>query len=260
MPVILITNDDGIAAEGLKALFRELSPMAEVYIVAPDRERSASGRSLTLHKPLRVQKTGERSFSVSGTPTDCVAVGVEKILPARPDVVVSGINNGPNLGDDITYSGTVSAAMEATVMNIPSLAVSLNVGNGEKAHFATAARVAASLIHHVLEHALPFDTLLNVNVPNIPLEEVAGFRLTRHGKRIYEGAIHETVSPWGEVYYWIGGGVPYWEHGEDTDIQAVLGGYVSVTPLHLDLTNYKAMDFLRRSWEPWITRDKGSAW
>ncbi|GAB4389812.1 MAG: 5'/3'-nucleotidase SurE [Thermodesulfovibrionales bacterium] len=249
--VILITNDDGVRSPGIKELQRALSVLGETYVVAPDRERSAAGHSLTIHRPLKVEEIASRVFSVSGTPTDCVAIGVEKVLSARPDLIVSGINNGPNLGDDITYSGTVSAAIEGTILSIPSIAVSLAKKDGEELHYATAAGVAVRISAYVLENSLPYDTLLNVNVPNVPADGLAGVRFTRQGKRIYKGAVKETFSPWGEKFFWIGGGKPYWEHGEDTDMNAVLEGYVSVTPIHLDLTNYAALDALKGWWERW---------
>lgn len=251
MTTILVTNDDGVHAQGIKALAHALESIGEVYVIAPDRERSASGHSLTIHKPLRVLPLGERTYAVTGTPTDCVAVGVAKIMPRRPDLIVSGINHGPNLGDDITYSGTVSAALEGTILNIPSMAVSISYYGRGEAHFDSAARVACEMGRFVLEHALPYDTLLNINVPNVPYDMLKGHRLTRQGRRVYDGAIHETASPWGDMYYWIGGGVPYWEQGEDTDISAVLEGYVSLTPLHLDLTNYGIMEFMRGQLRTW---------
>jgi 5'-nucleotidase len=249
MPLVLVTNDDGIYSPGLRALMDSIGKFTHVYVVAPDRERSASSHSLTIHNPLRVQQIDERMFSITGTPTDCVAVGASKILPRKPALVVSGINHGPNLGDDITYSGTVSAAMEGTILNIPSFAISLNSRLGDNLHFDTASRFAADAVRFILEHSLPYDTLLNINVPNKAMDDVAGVRITRQGKRVYEGSIRETSSPWGELYYWIGGGTPYWEHGEDTDINAIHNGYVSVTPLHLDLTNHEAIDMLKRQWK-----------
>lgn len=248
MPLILLTNDDGVNAPGLEALAKGLSGIADCCIVAPDRERSASGHSLTIHKPLKVTELGAGRYSLNGTPTDCVAIGVSRIMPRRPDIIVSGINNGPNLGDDITYSGTVSAAMEGTIMNIPSIAVSINATGGEEPVFDSAASVARDVALMVLSEHLPYDTLLNVNVPNLPYPEIRGTKLTRQGKRVYDNSIQDSYTPWGEKYYWIGGGTPYWEHGEDTDMCAVMQGYVSITPLHLDLTNYSAMEMLREQW------------
>lgn len=253
MAIILVTNDDGVYSPGLSALHDAVSGLGETYTVAPDRERSAAAHSLTIHRPIKVHKLRERVYSVTGTPTDCVAVGVEKILPEPPVLIVSGINPGPNLGDDLTYSGTVSAALEGTILQIPSFAVSLAVDNGAEPLFETAAIIAQRIAAYMLKEALPPDTLLNINVPNIKSDEIAGTRFTRQGKRLYEGAIQETFSPWGEKYFWIGGGTPRWEQGEDTDISAVLRGYVSITPLQPDLTNYKAMTLLRASKGPWDT-------
>jgi 5'-nucleotidase len=255
MELILLSNDDGVHAEGLKALKHEIEKIAEVCVVAPDRERSASGHSLTIHKPLKVSEIEDGVYSVSGTPTDCVAVGLEKIVKTRPSMIIAGINHGPNLGDDITYSGTVAVAMEGTILSIPSIAVSLNMANGEEAHFKTAAVMASRVASFVLKRSLPYDTLLNINVPNVPLEEVKGMKFSRQGKRVYDGAIRDIESPWGDTYYWIGGGTPYWEHGDDTDITIVKDGYVSITPLHLDLTNYWAMDFLTEQWSHWTQKN-----
>lgn len=242
--VILITNDDGVHSAGLIALFKALKEVGDAYVVAPDRERSAVGHALTLHRPLKVEELRERVYSVNGTPTDAVVLGVHKVLPQKPDLVVSGINRGGNLGDDITYSGTVSAAVEGTILNIPSFAVSVH---GDKNfHFETAAFFAVAIAKFVIENPMPFDTFLNVNVPNLAKGHVKGLKLTRQGKRIYDNAIQEVSSPRGEKHYWIGGGVPYWEHAEDTDVHAVEEGYVSVTPIHLDLTDYTALDSLKR--------------
>ena len=258
MPTVLLTNDDGVHADGLSALRNAFSDTFDTYVVAPDRERSASGRSLTLHRPIQVREIGEKLYSISGTPTDSVAVGVTKVLPVKPDIVVSGINHGPNLGDDIFYSGTVSAAMEGTMFDIPSMAVSMNMeGSGEQ-NFETAARIARELAEFVLANSLPFDTLLNVNVPNLPYSEVKGWVFTRQGKRKYEGAIHDTLSPWGEMYYWIGGGTPKWEPGKHNDINTVQDGYVSITPLHLDLTNYNTIEHLSGQWRKWSSKQQDS--
>jgi len=246
MPAILVTNDDGVHSPGLLSLYNSMKQLGDAYVIAPDRERSAVSHALTMHRPLRVERLREHVYSMNGTPTDCVAIGINKILPERPAFVVSGINKGANLGDDITYSGTVSAAIESTIMGIPSFAVSLVIT--EKAsllNLDTASKIALEVGRYILDNSLPYDTLLNVNVPNIPARDIAGIKLTRQGKRIYDNSIQETFDPHGEKHYWIGGGKPFWEHGEDTDIQAIQDNHISITPIHLDLTNYDALTFLR---------------
>lgn len=247
-PLILVTNDDGIHSAGIAALTKALKDIGDVYVVAPDRERSAAGHSLTLHRPLKAEQIEERMFSVNGTPTDCVALAVHKILPRKPDLVASGINKGANLGDDVTYSGTVSAAIEGTILSVPSFAISL--AGDRPFHFEVALPFAAQIARYILDTSLPYDTLLNVNVPNIAADAIKGMKMTKLGKRIYDNAIQEVQSPWGDKHYWIGGGKPYWEHGEDMDIQAIVDGYVSVTPIHLDLTNYEALSMLKKSGLP----------
>lgn len=247
MALILVTNDDGVHSAGIIALYRAMKGIGDTFVVAPDRERSAAGHSLTLHRPLRPTEIREHVFSVNGTPTDCVTLGINKLLPEKPSLVVSGINKGANLGDDITYSGTVSAAIEGTIFGIPSIAFSLP--SARQYHFETASCVAAEIASYVLEHSLPYDTLLNVNVPNVGKELLKGVKFTRQGKRIYDGAIQETFDPWGEKHYWIGGGTPYWERGEDTDIEAVEANFISITPIHLDLTNYDALSFFKAKWD-----------
>ncbi len=250
-PLILVTNDDGVHAPGLSALQRAMNDLGDVYVVAPDRERSAVSHALTLHRPLKAEELKEHVFSVNGTPTDCIALAVHKILPRKPDLVSSGINRGANLGDDVTYSGTVSAAMEGTILGVPSFAISLA---GERPFlYDSAIPFALEVARYILDKQLPYDTLLNVNVPNIPREALKGIRITKQGKRIYDSAIQDIYSPWGEKHYWIGGGKPYWEHGEDVDMQSVMEGYVSVTPVHLHMTNYSALDMLRKTWKN--TRD-----
>jgi 5'-nucleotidase len=258
MPIILVTNDDGVHSPGLISLFHAMKDLGDAYVVAPDRERSAVSHALTLHRPLRAEKLREHVFSLNGTPTDCVAVGINKILPEKPAIVVSGINRGANIGDDVTYSGTVSAAMESTILGIPALAISLasQPRKVSPCHFDTAAQVARKMARYVLDTSLPYDTLLNVNVPDVPYDHVKGMKLTRQGKRIYDNSIQETFDPHGEKHYWIGGGQPYWEHGEDTDIQAVQDNYVSITPIHLDLTNYDALKFLSAQLSAYFTHEK----
>ncbi|MBI3611032.1 MAG: 5'/3'-nucleotidase SurE [Nitrospirae bacterium] len=245
--LILVTNDDGIRSQGILVLARALKRLGDVYVAAPDRERTAAGHSLTLHKPLRIEALGPRTFSVSGTPTDCVNLAVNEILPRRPNLVVSGINRGGNLGDDVTYSGTVSAAMEGTLLGIPSIAVS-QLGE-ERFHFETAARFAVRLARQVHRMGLPPDTLLNVNVPDLPLRGIKGMRVTCLGRRIFDpNNVIKKQDPRGKTYYWIGGNRIAWEERKDTDQEAVENGLISVTPVHLDLTNYTALAVLR-DWE-----------
>jgi 5'-nucleotidase len=251
---LLLTNDDGIHSEGLKALAKRLRSVGEVSIVAPDRERNAAGHSITLHKPLRVQPMGLRTFSVNGTPTDCVNLAVNGILKNKPDLVISGINKGGNLGDDITYSGTVSGAMESTILGISAVAVS-QVGE-EPYHFDSAARVVARLARLIQRLGLPHDTFLNVNVPNLRLKEIRGVRITSLGKRIFDSSmIIKKTDPRGKEYYWIGENRVNWEPRKNSDQEAIKQGFVSVTPIHMDLTNYSALGHLR-SWESVLSRRK----
>jgi len=251
MSIILVTNDDGVNSPGLISLFNAMKELGDAHIVAPDRERSAASRSLTMHRPLKVEELKKNVFSVNGTPTDCVAIGINKILKEKPSLVVSGINKGANLGDDISYSGTVSAAMESTIMGIPSLAISLVIDKPLKKgplYFETASRIAADIARYVLGKSLPYDTLLNINVPNVKMDTLKGMQFTRQGKRVYDNAVHDILDPNGNPHYWIGGGEPSWEEGNNTDIQAVQNGYVSITPIHLDLTNYEALQSLKKNW------------
>ncbi len=240
---ILLTNDDGINATGIKVLAEHLAQIGHVSIVAPDRERSAAGHSLTLHHPLRSLKVADDTYAVDGTPTDCVNLGIHKLLSCMPDIVISGINHGANLGDDITYSGTVSAAMEATLMGIPAFAISLST-NKEIGNFAAAAMFAVKLAGIIRERGLPGDTFLNVNVPDLPQELLKSTVVTSQGKRSYEGMIVDKVDPRGRNYYWIGSVDMNFHDIEGTDYYAVSRGHISVTPLHLDLTNYRSVQEL----------------
>jgi 5'-nucleotidase len=237
--IILICNDDGIRAAGIRALEAALTPLGDIWVVAPDREQSAASHSLSLYRPLRVEHVDDRHFAVDGTPTDAVNLAINGIMPQKPDLVVSGINHGGNLGDDITYSGTVSAAMEGTLLGVPSIAVSLLCR--ELMNFEAAARFARKLAEMVIHRGMPRDTLLNVNVPDLPENEMRGYLVTRQGKRRYGDAIVEHLDPRGRKYYWIGGDDLGFVPAEGTDCTAVAGGYVSVTPLHLDLTNYHSI-------------------
>jgi 5'-nucleotidase len=236
-PRILLTNDDGIHAEGLRAAAEALAAFAEVVVVAPDREQSACGHSLTLTRPVRLEEVRPGQFSVDGTPTDCVNLAVHWLLREQPvDLVVSGINYGLNLGDDVTYSGTVSAALEAHLLGLPAVAFSQQIR--EETSFARAAEVAATLVRGLLEHGVPRNALLNVN---LPAAAPAGLRFTRLARRVYEQVVVERGDPRGRRYFWIGG-EPRWEEGPDCDHAAITAGLVSITPLRLDLTDYGALE------------------
>lgn len=237
--IILLSNDDGIQSEGLVALNESISQVGEVYTVAPDRAQSSMSHALTLHRPLRVQELGTRHLSVDGTPVDCVKLGLTGLLPVRPDLVISGINKGPNLGDDIIYSGTVSAAIEGALLGIPAIAVSLVTFKDFDFH--AAAEFTATLVRRIAEKGIPPKTLLNVNVPSIPKNDLKGWRITRMGKRHYSENIVERVDPRGIKYYWIGGDDLGFANEEGTDCHAVHAGYISVTPLQVDLTDYKLL-------------------
>jgi 5'-nucleotidase len=242
--LILVTNDDGIHAPGVAALAESLAPLGQVVIVAPDRDRSAIGHALTLHAPLRADELTPGVFAVDGTPTDCVNLGIHGLLPATPDLVVAGINRGANLGDDITYSGTVSAAMEATLMGVPALAVSLGGETYTASEYSNAGGAALFLARKTLQDGLPVDTFLNVNVPS---GRIRGMRLTRQGRRRYADMVVEKLDPRGRKYYWLGGGECDFEYLDGTDCHALHEGFISVTPLHLDLTNFQSFECL----SPW---------
>jgi len=244
---IMLTNDDGVHAPGLKMLFQQSLDLGKTVIVAPEHVNSAASHSLTMSRPLRVREIAENIYTINGTPTDCVTIGIGKILPQKPDLVISGINPGPNLGDDVSYSGTVSAAIESTMLGIPSIAVSL-AAESEPLHYGTAAAFVARLAKIILEKGLPKDTLLNVNVPNTASEGIEGVAFTRRGRRLYDDAIKETFDPWGRKHYWIGGGTPSFDAGEDTDSAAISVNKISITPMHLDPTNYEALKFLQKDW------------
>lgn len=244
---ILLTNDDGINALGIRVLAQYLGEIGKVSIVAPDRERSAVGHALTLHHPLRALKLDNNMYAVDGTPTDCVNLGINSLLSIKPDIVISGINHGANLGDDITYSGTVSAAMEATLMGIPAFAISLAT-TADTDNFVPAATFAAKLAGVILRKGLPEDTFLNVNVPNHPPELLKKPLITCQGKRSYEGMIIDNIDPRGRNYYWIGSVDVNFHDVEGTDYYAVTRGHISITPLHLDLTNYSSLRELE-SWD-----------
>jgi 5'-nucleotidase len=242
----LVCNDDGIHSEGLLALARALEDMAEVWVVAPDRERSAVSHSLSMGRPLRWKKLkhlGPRFFAVNGTPTDCILLGATKILPKKPHLIVSGINKGENLGDDITYSGTVSAAIEGTILGIPSFAISLVAR--KNFDFTQAASFAVRLARNILRHGLPRNTFLNINVP-CQGKQPCSYKITRMGKRIYGDSVQEKKDRWGKRFYLIGGNDPGYAETQDSDFKAIANNFISITPLHLDWTNYASLETLSK--------------
>ena len=242
--LILICNDDGIDAVGIKVLEDALQSLGRVVVVAPDKEQSASSHSLTLRRPIEVITVDENHYRVCGTPTDCVLLATQIVLDRAPDLVVPGINHGPNMGEDVTYSGTVAAAIEGTILGVGSIAVSALQRSVEDADIN--GKYARVIVEEALERGLPEDTLLNVNIPNPEISGIKGIRTTKLGSRAYENFIDEEKSPEKKALYTIGGKEPIWKDDEGTDITAVRGGYVSITPLHLDLTNYKAMVDMER--------------
>jgi 5'/3'-nucleotidase len=240
MPRILVTNDDGVRSEGIHALAKALRRLGDVVIVAPHIEASAIGHALTLRRPLRIERVDTDVYEVDGTPTDCVNIGVAKILKGVPDVIVSGINKGYNLGDDITYSGTVSGALEGALLGVPSVAVSLERTSGTY-DFEPAASAAATVAAHVLRGAITPPTFLSLNVPT---GKPKGFRLTMQAKRNHVTIVDERCDPRGRAYYWIEEGENAWAPHDRSDFQAVREGYVSVTPLQPDLTDHAALSKL----------------
>ena len=242
---ILVTNDDGIGSPALLQLKEQLSAFGRVTIIAPDRNQSATSQALTLHRPLRIHALQEDVYSVDGTPTDCVLVAFHGKLVDRPDLVVSGINHGPNMGEDVFYSGTVAAAIEGTLQGVPALAASLVTR--QASDFREPAILVARLLKQALSHGLPARMLLNVNFPFRPMSELAGVQFTRLGTRVYEDTLVRKVDPRGKEYYWIGGEDPVWRPEPGTDYHAVHAGYVSVTPMQLDLTDHAAIGAME-SW------------
>lgn len=240
---IMVTNDDGIHAAGIRALAEAMGELGTVTVVAPDRERSAVGHSLTLHSPLRVFELRKGWYAVDGTPTDCVNMGIHNMLPVVPDLVVSGINHGANLGDDITYSGTVAAAMEANLMGIPAIAFSLATFNPSN-NFNAAAKIAVNIARQLIANTLPSDTFLNVNIPDFSFDKILHPVITRQGKRSFIGKIVDKTDPRGRKYFWVGSEEPENHDEPGTDFHAINRRHVSITPLHLDLTNHKSLSIL----------------
>lgn len=239
--MILVTNDDGVQSPGIHALAEALRPLGEVTIVGPLTESSAIGHALTLARPLRLERVADHVYSVDGTPTDCVNIALTVVLRAKPALIVSGINKGYNLGDDVTYSGTVAGALEGALLGIPSIAVSLERTRGGEFDFTRAAAAGAAVASGVLSHGLPPRTLLNVNVPS---RVTGGFRVTVQARRNHETRVTESIDPRGRPFYWIEEGESEWVVDERSDYHAVKAGWVSVTPLHPDLTRHDAINFV----------------
>lgn len=245
---ILVTNDDGIYAEGIYKLASALEKVGEVFVVAPDRQRSATGHAITMHDPLRAEKIkffdkNFNAWSVNGTPTDCVKLGIEALIKGKIDMVFSGINKGPNLGTDVLYSGTVSAAIEGAILGLPSVAVSLADFN--HLNYEYGAAFCAKLAIKIMENNLPKDTLLNVNIPNCKSDEITGVNITTLGVRKYKNAFIERFDPRGQSYYWLGGELINEESKEGTDIHSIQSNHISITPIHFDLTKFNLVDTLK---------------
>lgn len=245
---ILITNDDGIYADGIIELSKEISKIANVYVVAPEGQRSATGHSITIHSPIMVQESymGDniKAYSISGTPADCVKIGIEAIFKdINFDLVLSGINNGPNLGTDVIYSGTVSAAIEGFILNKPSIAVSYNKFKVKREIYAEAAKYVVSLIENLKDRLdLLNDCILNVNIPDT---KVKGYKVTKLGERKYENVMEERMSPFGQRYFWIGGNIMELDQDKDSDITCVNNGYISITPINIEMTNLSKFEILK---------------
>lgn len=254
---ILVTNDDGANARGLYTLVQALKELGDIYVTAPDRQRSGTGHSITVFEPIRVMplklKDIKQGWIVGGTPVDCVKLAINRLLPEPVDLVISGINHGPNLGTDVLYSGTVSAAAEGVILGIPAIAVSLN-SFSEEMDFGFAADFSKRIVQLVLEHGINPSTLLNVNVPALPTEEIKGVKVSKLGVRNYENLFEERLDPRGNTYYWMGGGIMQEEQDEDSDVYAVENGYISITPVHLDLTDYDLIHQFRASTERFLNR------
>ena len=242
-PLILVTNDDGVTSPALEVLVPAIEDLGEVWVFAPDREQSGVGHGISLHRPLRVKEVRERWYMIDGTPTDCVLLATREFMDRKPDLILSGINSGPNLGDDVTYSGTVAGAYEGMLLGIPSIA--LSNASYDPTDYQTAAKCAAIIARHVLENGLPKDTVLNVNIPNLPFEELKGIAITKQGLREFEDEVIRREDPRGNPYYWIGGYRPKGLIDPGTDIEAIEHNQVSVTPLHRNLTNLDAFEVLK---------------
>jgi 5'-nucleotidase len=241
---ILVTNDDGILAPGLALLADVCREVANVTVVAPDREQSGTSHSLTLHRPLRPARRPDGAWQIDGTPTDCAMLAIQALMPERPDFLFSGVNHGPNMGEDVLYSGTVAAAMEAVMLGVPGIGISF-AGNQPET-METYRDVLVHLIERITSVSdYPRDTLLNINLPRGPASELRGIKVTCLGSRFFSESLTRMQDPWGREIFWIGGGTITWTGGEEADHAAVAEGYISITPLHMDLTNYSLIETVR---------------
>ncbi|GAA0342294.1 5'/3'-nucleotidase SurE [Bowmanella denitrificans] len=242
---ILLSNDDGVHADGLASLYQELAAQHDVTVIAPDRNCSGASNALSLQQPLRIQKMNNGFYAVNGTPSDCVHLGINSFMQDDPQLVVSGINHGANLGDDVIYSGTVAAATEGRYMGLPAIAVSLC--NYQGGHFATAARIVGDIIRHLGAHPLAADQILNINVPDLPYDQLKGIQVTRQGRRHRAESMLKSQDPWGREIYWYGKVGQEQDAGPGTDFHAIAKGYCSVTPLSVDMTAYQSLEEMQ-SW------------
>ncbi len=247
---LLLSNDDGIHSSGLRCLANALAELGEITVVAPNRNRSASSNSLTLERPLRAQEVQPNWYSVDGTPTDCVHLAITGLVSKEPNIVVSGINAGANLGDDVIYSGTVAAAMEGRFLGLPSVAISITSFQPE--YLEDAAKISKQIISELSNTTLPKDVIININIPNVSLAELQGIQVTRLGNRHKAEPVIRSADPRGKPIYWVGAAGPEQDAGPGTDFHAINNNYVSVSPMHLDLTHYQAMDAVKQ----WIANCK----
>jgi 5'/3'-nucleotidase len=243
---ILVSNDDGILAPGLGVLAEACQTVGTVTVVAPDREQSGTSHSLTMHRPVRPARRPDGAFQVDGTPTDCVLLALGALLAERPDFVFSGVNHGPNMGEDVLYSGTVAAAMEAVTLGVPGIAISYAGPTSDLTTLQSYRELLARLIGRIVRvQDFPKETLLNINLPPIAADQVRGIKVTQLGSRFFQESLTRMSDPWGHEIFWIGGGTIHWTGGENSDHRAVADGFISITPLHMDLTNYRLLETVR---------------
>ena len=243
---ILVSNDDGILAPGLGVLAEACQTVGTVTVVAPDREQSGTSHSLTMHRPVRPARRPDGAFQVDGTPTDCVLLALGALLAERPDFVFSGVNHGPNMGEDVLYSGTVAAAMEAVTLGVPGIAISYAGPTSDLTTLQSYRDLLARLIGRIVRvKDFPKETLLNINLPPIAADQVRGIKVTQLGSRFFQESLTRMSDPWGHEIFWIGGGTIHWTGGENSDHRAVADGFISITPLHMDLTNYRLLETVR---------------